>query len=356
MTAFNINTLTNHLETRDKLTRYNYILDKDTTCPRCNNDIEDNDHILQCRDTKDKLADIIARASPLLEKEIDILWDKDIVKLNRYEKPTPEILWQITGITTDAIFDSQIARGIITETLITNCKERLSQSTRPITGQKEYHLNLDIIILTIACFRDAIYHEIWKPRTRYIFSENKALEYKHKLDEAKRRKEERKMKKKLPKQNKSKRKAEQPLPNPSKCRMPRVIIYKPKKTEQQQQATSEQDTNQISRSSTTSNQPKVIIFKQKALEERKQSLSRTNLMKRKRQEPLIYDVTTFIHSQRQSSIIAANQAEENKENNTIFTFTPIIQIPTRKRPLTVNKRKDHPSPRKKPKITTNNEA
>ena len=164
------------------------------------------------------------------------------------------------------------------------------------------------------------------------------------------------MKKKLPKQNKSKRKAEQPLPNPSKCRMPRVIIYKSKRTEQQPQATSVHDTNQTSISNSTRNQPKVIIYKKKTLEEREQSLSRTNLMKRKRQEPLIYDEATHLHSQRQSSIIAANQAEENKENDTIFTFTPIVQIPTRKRPLTINKRKEYPSPRKKPKITTNNEA
>ena len=164
------------------------------------------------------------------------------------------------------------------------------------------------------------------------------------------------MKKRLPKVNKAKRKAEYTLPNPSKSRMPRVIIYKAKKTDQQPNAANKQDGDQTPKSTTTIRHPKVIIYKKKAPEVRERSLSRTNLMKRKRQEPLIYDEATHLHSQRQSSIIAANQDEENKENDTIFTFTPTLQIPTRKRPLTINKRRDYPNPRKKPKITTNNEA
>ena len=89
--AYNINTLINHLETRDKLNKYHFMHDKETTCKRCNNEIEDNEHILKCTDTKSKFETIKARATIKLETEIEKLWDKNLTILTNYQKPTTDL-------------------------------------------------------------------------------------------------------------------------------------------------------------------------------------------------------------------------------------------------------------------------
>ena len=226
--AFNINTLTQHLETRDKLERYSFIHDKNTICKRCNEETEDNQHILQCQETKDKFDSIKKRATLKLQKEIDKMFDKDD-SLNKYEKPTTDLLWSITGITDSSTLNKSIAKGIITDTLINNSKETLLQTPKTNTNQKEYYIHQDIIILTAACFRYSIYHEIWKPRTQEIFSENKQLDYQRKLNEKKQRREERARKKRLPPLNMKKRKHTDETPtSPPKKKIAQIIIHRKK--------------------------------------------------------------------------------------------------------------------------------
>ena len=328
--AYNINTLINHLETRDKLNKYHFIHDKETTCKRCNNEIEDNEHILKCTDTKSKFETIKARATIKLETEIEKLWDKNLTTLTKYQKPTTDLLWRITGITNEEIFDSPLAKGIITEALITKCKRELSLNPIPITGQKEYLLNLDIIILTIASFRTALYHEIWKPRTQEIFSENSKLEYEHKQEEARKRKEERKNEKNKQISSKLKRKTrcQFTAPPPSTRRkIAQIIIYKKKKDKEVEQ-------------------PPPIIFKKKKIAQiiiyKKRKYSTTNIGPNLTDNPPIT-----------KRIRTITPDTENKENQNPPTNNT--------QPTTAKKRKANPSnhyppPRKKPKITKNKEA
>ena len=330
--AYNINTLINHLETRDKLNNYHFIHNKDTICKRCNTDIEDNEHILQCTDTKSKFDIIKARATIKLESEIEKLWDKNLTTLTKYQKPTPDLLWRITGITSEEIFNSPLAKGIITETLIAKCKQELSLNPKPITGQKEYHINLDIIILTIASFRTAMYHEIWKPRTKEIFSENSKLEYEHKQEEIKKRKEERRNAKNTKINNKLKRKTRcqsTAPPPPTKRKVAQIIIYK-KKT-----GTGPEKTPPITAKKKIL---QLIIYK-------KRKLSASNICP---ESPDNSPNTKKIR------ILEPDITVDNKENHAPqVNNTQPSTYKKRKATTTTN---HHPPPRKKPKIPYTNEA
>jgi hypothetical protein len=46
--SFNINSFSDKLEALDKLIGYGFIHNKSPICPRCNLQVEDNEHILKC--------------------------------------------------------------------------------------------------------------------------------------------------------------------------------------------------------------------------------------------------------------------------------------------------------------------
>jgi ribonuclease HI len=213
--TYNISSFSNKLETRDKLHRYKFILDKSTSCPRCNTEEETSDHILKCPDSIERYPAILEEATKVLQRELDRVWATNEAIQTRYTKPSPEIIWTALEANEATILEKPIARGIITRTLVESFKNKVLVETESLTrkARNPPFITEDTIGLATAALTTALYQEIWKPRTKYIFSENSKLHYQQKKEKWRQEREKKQAKKEQDKKTKkdkaSRDKAEQ---------------------------------------------------------------------------------------------------------------------------------------------------
>jgi hypothetical protein len=219
--SWNINSWSHKLETMDKLYRYQFILNKSTLCPRCGLEEETNEHILKCTDTLDRFPAILEAATITLQRELDRVWSVNKAVQTRYTKPTPEVIWAALEATESSVLDKPIAKGIITQALVDSFKSKVLVETQTLTrnARNPQFITEDTIGLATAALTTALYHEIWKPRTKYIFSENSKLQYELKQREWRQKRDKKQEKKDQSKKDRQeKRKPPKPVPKSKKKR------------------------------------------------------------------------------------------------------------------------------------------
>jgi hypothetical protein len=137
---------------------------------------------LKCQDTIDRYPEILQAATIILQQQVDKTWSINETIQTRYTKPTTEAIWDALGATDNTVLDSPISKGIITQTLVDSFKRKVLvvSQTQTQNARNPPFITEDTIEMATASLTSAIYHEIWKPRTKYIFSENSKLEYEQK--------------------------------------------------------------------------------------------------------------------------------------------------------------------------------
>jgi hypothetical protein len=235
--VYNIESFTYKLETLDKLSRYHFILDKSTICPRCESAEETNDHILKCVKTVANYNEILATATIILQAELDKAWKQNEILQAKYTKPTVALVWEALEANTPQVFDKPIAKGILTQSLLDSFKERVLKESTTLaqSSRNPPFITEDTIEIATAALTAAIYQEIWLPRTKYIFSKNSNLEYIEKINKKTQAKRDKKEKRA---QEKKERQAH-PKPAPKKKERQREKLFLKRDIKEAKKATEE---------------------------------------------------------------------------------------------------------------------
>jgi hypothetical protein len=143
------------------------------------------------------------------------------------------MIWEAIGAIDHSILDKPIAKGVITQSLFDSFTQSIMIETRTLAhhSRNPPFVTEDTIGLATAALTSAIYQEVWKPRTSYIFSENSKLQYEKKQQEWKQEKANKKerseatkkAKKEQRESNKTHKKKEKPVTTPQHLNQKRDI-------------------------------------------------------------------------------------------------------------------------------------